>query len=91
MPVESDQKTNYGYSVSKPSIQQKQARYYPIVDIRSRIDDFTPEETLTKGISHRLLLPVYEVNCWKQKFWKRGYTHSFSRTESAVVFNCLMI
>lgn len=46
------------------------SRYkYPVVGISSGIDDLSPEKVLTEGVSHRLTLPIYEVNFRDQRIW----------------------
>lgn len=67
----------------------KEQRTYPIVDIGSSIHNFGPEESLAKGIAHGFALPKLRVNFLVEVGHLMGCTHSFSRTVSAVVFNCL--
>lgn len=62
---------------------------YPIVDIRGGINDLSPEEALAKSVAHWLALPTYVVNFQGGCSWLWVCTHSFSKTKSAVVSNCL--
>lgn len=40
----------------------KKRQTYPVVDIGSSIDNLGPEESLAKGVPHRLALPKLRVN-----------------------------
>lgn len=55
-----DQKTYCGQSVNAHDARRINDRYYPVVDIGGGVQDFGPEETLAKGVSNRLALPIYE-------------------------------
>lgn len=55
------QKTNYSLSV-RQDVNVWFVKIYPIVDIRSGINDLGPEEAFTKGVAHWLALPTYVVN-----------------------------
>jgi hypothetical protein len=89
-PVTMVQKTNYGQKLAtRQLIVSKIECPYPVVNIASSVKDLGPEEAFAEGIADGLAFP--KLRC-QFPYWAEtdyGCTHSFSRTESAVVFNCL--
>lgn len=89
-PVAFVQKTNCRKSVTIDPGRCSCDNTYASINIGRSIGDFRPEETFAECIRNGFALPGYVVNSQETRLADRD-THSFSRTESAVVFNCLII
>jgi hypothetical protein len=89
-PVAMVQKTNYDQNLATRQLTVTKIECpYPVINITGSVKNLSPEEAFTKSIADGLAFPKLQGQFPSWAEIDYGCTHSFSRTESAVVFNCL--